>query len=223
MMSVELWGSGDDLRFDEPTQPTSLVVDVGRHAFKRDADAQNWVPGLPFAIEFDAKHDDPGRKVSMVDDTADLRKNLSDQELAVLRDELDKHKRSQALAYILWLVAGMLGIHKFYVGKIRTGIFYVVLGVVGWGSVVSGLVSALDEMTTTRPADFEAFTGIMVLAVIGSICLLVLCVLLIVDLFTIPREIRKRNDRIELNIIESLIKGEGQETPTENSRIPGKP
>jgi len=159
----------------------------------------------------------------MIEDTTDLRKNLSDQELAVLRDELDKHKKSRALAYVLWLVAGMLGIHKFYVGKIRTGVLYVVLGVVGWGSVVSGLVSALDEMTTTRPADFEAFTGIMVLAVIGSICLLGLCVLLIVDLFTIPREIRKRNDRIELNIIQRIIRGEGGDARTENSRIPTKP
>ena len=158
----------------------------------------------------------------MVEGIADLRKNLSDRERTVLRGELEKHKKSQALAYVLWVVAGMLGIHKFYVGKVGIGILYLVLGVIGCGSVVSGLVSALEQMTASQPGDFEAFTAIMVLAAIGSICLLVLCVLLIIDLFTIPREIRKRNERIELSIIQRIVGGGGGAKGTERDGIPAK-
>ena len=175
---------------------------------------------MPFALEFAVGKNDRVRKVSMLEDITDLRKNLSDPELSVLRAELEKHKKSKTLAYVLWLVVGMLGIHKFYVGKVGMGILYVVLGVVGLGSVVSGLVSALEKMTASQPGDLQAFTGIMVLAVIGSICLLVLCVLLIIDLFTIPREIRKRNDRIELSIIQRIMGDGGGETRTERDRIP---
>jgi len=155
----------------------------------------------------------------MVKDIAELRKNLSDRERAVLRAELEKHRKSKTLAYVLWLVVGMLGIHKFYVGKVGMGILYLVLGAVGLGSVVSGLVSALEQMTASQPGNFEAFTGIMVLAVIGSICLLVLCVLLTIDLFTIPREIRKRNERIELAMIERIMGGADGADQTERDAI----
>ena len=143
----------------------------------------------------------------MVEDIIELKKVLSERELAVLNSELDKHKKSTALAYVLWLIVGMLGIHKFYVGKIGMGILYLVLSVIGCGAVVSGLVSALQETAARRPEALETFTGVMALAVIGAICLLLLCVLLIIDLFTIPRQVRKRNDRIELNIIRRIMGG----------------
>jgi TM2 domain-containing membrane protein YozV len=47
--------------------------------------------------------------------------------------------KSKAVAYLLWLVAifGLLGFHRFYLGKIGTGIIWVfTLGVGGLGAQI---------------------------------------------------------------------------------------
>jgi TM2 domain-containing membrane protein YozV len=41
--------------------------------------------------------------------------------------------KSKILALILLICLGFFGVHKFYEGKIRTGIIYVILTVVGYG------------------------------------------------------------------------------------------
>lgn len=43
-------------------------------------------------------------------------------------------KRNILLAYILWLFLGQLGIHRFYTGRIGSGIAQILLGVIGWAT-----------------------------------------------------------------------------------------
>lgn len=43
-------------------------------------------------------------------------------------------ERSVLLAYILWFFLGQLGIHRFYTGRIGSGIAQLVLSVVGWAT-----------------------------------------------------------------------------------------
>lgn len=43
--------------------------------------------------------------------------------------------KSKFLAYVLWFFLGLLGIHKFYLGKVGTGIIYLFTGGIfgiGW-------------------------------------------------------------------------------------------
>ncbi|MFD1851133.1 TM2 domain-containing protein [Oceanobacillus bengalensis] len=43
-------------------------------------------------------------------------------------------QKSYALAYILWLFLGQFGIHRFYTGRVGTGIMQLLLGVIGWAT-----------------------------------------------------------------------------------------
>lgn len=39
----------------------------------------------------------------------------------------DAHKKSVLIAYLLWFFLGYLGIHRFYLGKITSGILMIML------------------------------------------------------------------------------------------------
>ncbi|SHM54381.1 TM2 domain-containing membrane protein YozV [Gracilibacillus kekensis] len=78
---------------------------------------------------------------------------MNKKEVSQLRE------RNIAIAYILWFFFGQIGVHRFYTGRIGSGIAQLLLGVVGWFSVW---------------------------IVIGWIPLIVLWVWLFVDIFLIP-------------------------------------
>jgi TM2 domain-containing membrane protein YozV len=50
-----------------------------------------------------------------------------------------KQEKSMGLAYILLIFFGQLGIHRFYVGKIGTGLIQLMLGAVGWATAWIGI------------------------------------------------------------------------------------
>ena len=123
----------------------------------------------------------------MVVDPIELKRNLSEHELSVLNSELAKYEKSTALAYVLWFFLGGLGIHKFYIGKTGRGIFYLLL--VG-GILVGAITGISKEM---GPA-----------VIIAGSCGLVLGILLLVDLFTIPRQIRRIYIQAERQILRKI-------------------
>jgi len=43
-------------------------------------------------------------------------------------------QKSIALAYVLWFFLGQIGVHRFYTGRITTGILQLLLGVSGWAT-----------------------------------------------------------------------------------------
>ncbi len=56
------------------------------------------------------------------------------QQLAIVSGEFAKRKKSTGLAYVLLLLFGMPGVHRFYVGSTGWGIIYLCsLGLVGFG------------------------------------------------------------------------------------------
>lgn len=87
--------------------------------------------------------------------------------------------RKTWIAYLLWFVLGGFGIHKFYVGKVGMGVLYLALFVIGWA----------------------------LLGAFGIVFLLALGVLLIIDLFTLPRQVRTYN--------EAAVTGTGRVKPGE--------
>lgn len=44
------------------------------------------------------------------------------------------YQKNIALAYVLWVFLGHFGIHRFYTGRVITGIMQLLLGVIGWGT-----------------------------------------------------------------------------------------
>jgi hypothetical protein len=116
----------------------------------------------------------------MEEDSIELRRNVSEHELSILDSGLAKYRKSTALAYVLWIFLGGLGIHKFYIGKTGMGVFYLLL----LGGLIVGTITGRSQ--ATEPA----------MIVAGS-CGLILGILLLVDLFTIPRQIRRANIQAE--------------------------
>jgi len=46
-----------------------------------------------------------------------------------------KKEKSMGLAYVLLIFLGQFGIHRFYLGKVGTGVAQLLLGLVGWATV----------------------------------------------------------------------------------------
>jgi len=63
---------------------------------------------------------------------------LSEKQLAILESEMKKRKKSLPLTYVLLVFLGFLGVHKFYLGKTKQGLLYLLLSVVGFISLVVG-------------------------------------------------------------------------------------
>lgn len=74
--------------------------------------------------------------------------------------------KDTTLAYVLWFLLGNLGIHKFYLRKPAQGAIYLSLGVIGW---------------------------LTIWLLVGIVFLIPLWILLLVDLFTIPGQVREAN------------------------------
>jgi len=48
--------------------------------------------------------------------------DLTERELLILRQEVDSRKKSVAAIWLLWLFLGELGAHRFYLGRVGSGI-----------------------------------------------------------------------------------------------------
>ena len=111
----------------------------------------------------------------------ELKSRLDDHQLSILSSEMEKFKKSTGLTYVLWFFLGSLGIHKFYIGKGLMGVLYLVFGLIGWITLAMTLIPA----------------AIVFLSIVG--------ILLLIDLFTIPRQIRKAYENNEIKVINNIL------------------
>lgn len=54
--------------------------------------------------------------------------DLTERELLILRQEVNARKTGAAAAWLLWFFLGVLGAHRFYMGRIGTGIAMLLTG-----------------------------------------------------------------------------------------------
>ena len=127
----------------------------------------------------------------MKEDVVKMKSELSEHQMTVLNSEMEKHKKNTGLAYVFWFFLGTLGIHKFYIGRTGWGIVYLLLGIAAWISLILGLASGTDA---------GIGGGMTVFIVLISI----LGILLLIDVFSIPRQIRRTYEKKELEVIQSL-------------------
>jgi len=117
----------------------------------------------------------------------DKKSQLTEKQLTILDSEMQKHKKSAGVAYVLWFFFGSIGLHQFYIGNTKKGFTYLGLGAIGWISMLTGFL---------EQSGFAISLGWILLAVLG--------ILLLVDLFTMSKQIRDAEEREEAKIIEQL-------------------
>ncbi|SLN16052.1 TM2 domain protein [Roseovarius gaetbuli] len=89
--------------------------------------------------------------------------SLSTEQMVLVEQRLSNEKKSIGMVYLLWLFLGVLGIHRFYLGKTRSAVGMLVLTILG---------------------------GFTLMVSIGAFLLIGLGIWLLVDAFLIPGMIK---------------------------------
>jgi len=105
------------------------------------------------------------------------KERLTEKQIAILQTELMKSQRQVGFAYVLTLIGGFFGLHKFYLEKTGQAVLYLFLGLVVILSgvimlSVGGLVGLF--MGTSRAAEAMGFSSVL-----SFICLIILICLII--------------------------------------------
>ncbi|AYJ43125.1 TM2 domain-containing protein [Lactiplantibacillus pentosus] len=77
---------------------------------------------------------------------ANLRGQLTNEEVLVLNSEIELRKKSALITYLLCLFIGTLGAHRYYVGKTGSTIAMTLITVLtlGFGAIVTGIWALVD-------------------------------------------------------------------------------
>lgn len=108
-----------------------------------------------------------------------LKQELDSRQLAIAQSELENKKKSTVIAYVLWFFLGSFGGHRYFVGKIGSGIAMAALWLIG-------------VLTTWL------FIGFLFLAI--------LYVWVIIDAFLLHGWVSRYNERLEREILLKLSK-----------------
>jgi len=109
---------------------------------------------------------------------------LSDRELALLASEMPGRQKSLAVAFLLWLFLGTLGVYNFYLDNTRRAWWMIGLTVVGLITIV---------------------------ILIGLIPLLWAFVLWIIDAVRMSERVTSLNSALEEKLITEIISGRAAE------------
>ncbi|MCR6654223.1 MAG: TM2 domain-containing protein [Opitutus sp.] len=96
----------------------------------------------------------------------------------LIEQRVSNEAKSTGAAYLLWLFLGGLGGHRFYLGRIGSGLVMLLLAVVGWATIVIG---------------------------VGAIPLIILGIWVLVDAFLIPGMIQKHKDRVRTQLTQQAM------------------
>ena len=135
--------------------------------------------------------------------SVEKKQQLTEKQLTILESEMQKRRKNLVLSYVLLIFLGVLGIHKFYLGKNSQGVKYLVLFIAAWilgaGSIIFG---GIGTLVGGEGGGLAAF-GISTL--FGFIFMVVLWCFLLYDLFTLPSQVDRINEDIEDEIIAQLM------------------
>ena len=131
-----------------------------------------------------------------------MKKELGDREFHILQSEVERRKKSVGLTYVLWFFLSFFGIHKFYLGKIWAGMLYIIAPSIAWIFLFIGLVMTIDPNELHYAS--EGMEEGHYMAMIGFMGLFAYAIWWFIDLFTIPTQVDKYNEGIEIETIKSF-------------------
>lgn len=94
---------------------------------------------------------------------------LTVQDQMLIEQRITNDSKSAGVAYLLWFFLGSLGGHRFYLGRVGTGLLMLAMLIVGFATVAVGF---------------------------GAIVWVILGIWLLVDLFLIPGIIRNDKEKL---------------------------
>ena len=113
----------------------------------------------------------------------------------------EANKKSMFVAYVLWLLFGTLGGHRFYSGRSVSAVAQLLLTIIGT------LVAAIGSNLVLRLPDFVLLElpGLpgLVLLPLYFVLLVPLSIWILIDAFLIPRWIRNHNLLLAVQLINS--------------------
>ncbi len=118
-----------------------------------------------------------------------LKNEMSERELHILSIELDRQRKSTGVTYGLCFLGSWLGLHKFYLGKIEMGMIY----------IIAPLILIFSLLFSAPRSSLSLF-----FSALATLAGCVLFVWVLVDLFTIPKQVRIFNENLEMEVIASL-------------------
>lgn len=119
-------------------------------------------------------------------------RSLSEKDLQIYNMEVERQRKSVALAYVLWFFFGALGVHRFYLNQ--------------WLGAVNLFTFLFSVLTFSTMMESDA-TG---LTITWFLCVAYLVLSLLVDLFTIPLQVHRANERIAQSVLAHLVGSEQQ-------------
>ena len=94
---------------------------------------------------------------------------LSTQHQMLIEQRVTNEAKSTGAAYLIWLFVGMLGGHRFYLGKTGSAVVQLLMFIIGWATILIG---------------------------VGAILLIVEGIWVLIDAFLIPGMIQSHKDKV---------------------------
>ncbi|MDO5532601.1 TM2 domain-containing protein [Sutterella sp.] len=120
--------------------------------------------------------------------------------MQLIETRVSNEKKSSLTAYALWFFLGYLGVHHFYLGRTKTGLFYLVGGIIGWICVGFGVLAMGADNGHS-----DASAGGLFAAALGGILVILIGIGLIIDLFRIPGYIDKHRTALREKLTQTFL------------------
>ena len=125
---------------------------------------------------------------------------LSVEQQMLIEARIANEKKSTLAAYLLWFFLGSLAAHCFYLGKWKTGLLRLILGIVG---ILGFSIGGIGLLASTSQQQIEGSTAI---SSFFGVILLILGIWMIVDLFTIPKTIRQHQEALRQKYSNEMLR-----------------
>ena len=136
----------------------------------------------------------------MTEQTANVSPKLSVEQQMLIETRISNEKKSTLVAYLLWFFLGSLAAHCFYLGKWKTGLLRLILGIVG---ILGFSIGGIGLLASTSQQQIEGSTAI---SSFFGVILLILGIWMVVDLFTIPKTIRQHQEALRQKYSNEMLR-----------------
>lgn len=127
-------------------------------------------------------------------DNITAQSNLTEKQLTIYNGELTRRSKGALITYLLFIFLSPFGAHHFYLSQTARGIGYLALSGAFWFMSVLMLGAA-----TAKSSGGTMVVMLLVIAIGGAGA-----IWRIIDLFTIPAQVRNSNERTGAQILKRL-------------------